>query len=94
MLKRLARKFLRRLAWELDYARDDTRDLGFAARGEGVRFASGCRFVSPEGIRLGSYIYIGPYSFLAGTGGLEIRDNVAIGPHVYIYTTNHHYERA
>jgi len=94
MLKRLIRKCLRRLARELDHARNDTRDIKFAARGTDVRITYGCQFVIPEGIRIGSYVYIGPHCFFSGSGGLTIGDNVAVGPHVYIYTSNHHYENA
>lgn len=94
MLRRLMRRIIRRLAAELDWARDDTSGIPFAARGQGVRIASGCRFVDPQGIALGDHIYIGPHCHFAGSGGLRLHDNIAIGPHVYIYTTNHRYEGA
>jgi maltose O-acetyltransferase len=94
MLASLKQRILRRLADRLDFLAGEARTLPFAQRGEGVRIGQHCRFIRPESIELGSYIYIGPNGFFGGEGGLRIGDNVAIGPHVYIYTTNHRYEEA
>ncbi len=94
MLGSLKQRILRRLADRLDYLAGEVGELPFAQRGRGVRIGPRCRFVCPEGIRLGDYIYIGPNGFFGGEGGLQIADNVAIGPHVYIYTTNHRYDEA
>ncbi len=90
----LRQKILRRLADRLDYLAGQCKPLPFARRGRGVRICERCRFVCPQGIELGDYVYIGPYGFFGGEGHLTIGDNVAIGPHVYIYTTNHCYEHA
>lgn len=94
MLRALKQRILRRLADRLDYLASQATSLPFAQRGPGVKICERCRFICPEGIHLGSYIYIGPHGFFGGEGKLHIADNVAIGPHVYIYTTSHHYEDA
>lgn len=92
MFKWLVRKCMCRLARELDCVRNDTRDIAFCARGTGVRISQGTRFVVPEGIRIGDYVYIGPHCFFSGSGQLTIGDNTAIGPHVYVYTSNHNFD--
>jgi maltose O-acetyltransferase len=94
MLRAFKQRLLRRLADRLDYLAGEAGSLPFAERGPGVRICARCKFTYPQGISLGSYIYIGPHGFFGGEGGLRIADNVAIGPHVYIYTTNHHYQDA
>ena len=94
MLKRLMRRIIERLADELDYVRNDTRKVAFGRRGEGLRISYSGKFVQPQGIHIGDYVYIGPHAFFDGSGTLTIGDNVAIGPHVYIYTSNHNYEGA
>lgn len=39
-------------------------------------------------------IYIGPMAYIWAIGGLEIGENVIIGPRVTIHTSNHRYENA
>ena len=39
-------------------------------------------------------IYIGPQAYIWAVGGLEINENVIIGPRVTIHTSNHRYEDA
>jgi len=39
-------------------------------------------------------IYIGPKAYIWAIGGLEIYDNVIIGPRVTIHTSNHRFEDA
>ena len=39
-------------------------------------------------------IYIGPKAYIWAVGGLEIDENVIIGPRVTIHTSNHRYENA
>ncbi len=39
-------------------------------------------------------IYIGPYAYIWAIGGLEICENVIIGPRVTIHTSNHRFEGA
>lgn len=58
----------------------------------------GCRIMKPEAImsveniQLGKNIYIGPQAYIMASGGLEIKDNVIIGPKVMIWTENHNYK--
>jgi maltose O-acetyltransferase len=62
--------------------------------GKGVRIDMGCAFAVVEGIHIGDWVYIGPDARMNGAGWLWIGSNVAIGPHVTIYTTNHCYDRS
>lgn len=39
-------------------------------------------------------IYIGPKAYIWAIGGLEIMDNVIIGPRITIHTSNHNYDNA
>jgi maltose O-acetyltransferase len=94
MFKRIAKNILRRLIREMDFIRNDTREIPFRSRGIGVRISCGCKFVESQNIDIGDYVYIGPYCLFGGVGGLKIGSNVAIGPHVYIYTNNHNYNDA
>lgn len=92
MIKQFKRRLLRHVAEILDAARSDTSHIPFGSRGQGVRINRHVRFVEAEGMILGNYIYIGPHCFFSGSGGLTIHDNVAIGPMVYVYTSNHRYD--
>ncbi len=94
MFKRMAKKIFHRLIREMDYVRNDSREIPFRSRGTGVRISCGCKFVEPQNIEIGEYVYIGPNCLFGGAGGLKIGVNVAIGPHVYIYTDNHNYDEA
>lgn len=40
-------------------------------------------------ISIGSHCSVNGYSFLSGTGGIQIANNVMIGSHVTIYASNH-----
>ncbi|WP_052123701.1 acyltransferase [Gallibacterium anatis] len=51
-------------------------------------------FGNPEKIIWHDNIYIGPKAYIWAIGGLEIWDNVIIGPRVTIHTSNHRYENA
>lgn len=42
-----------------------------------------------EGIRIGDRSAVGAGSFLAGQGGIEIGDDVLLGPSVHIFSENH-----
>lgn len=48
----------------------------------------------PENIMISDYVYIGPECKLYGRGKIIIDQNVIIGNHVCILTSNHNYERA
>lgn len=43
------------------------------------------------GVTLGNYSTIGAQSFIGGQGGIEIGDNVLIGPGVRIFSENHNF---
>ena len=94
MWKAFKQSVLRRLHASLEHHSRHAHGVRFASRGQGVRISYDCRFVKPEGIWIGDYVYVGPHGFWAGGGGLRVGDNVAIGPHVHIYTENHRYEDA
>ena len=94
MLSRLKRKIILRLAESLQHAQRDLTGVAFAAMGTGVRVSYGCRFIAPEGIHIGDYVYIGQEGLFGGEGKLRIGDNVAIGPRVHVYTTNHNWHDA
>jgi len=51
-------------------------------------------FDNSEHIRWHNHIYIGPEAYIWAVGGLEIFDNVIIGPRVTIHTSNHRFEGA
>ena len=52
------------------------------------------KIVNPENVAFGDYVYINNFTVLNGLGGLEIGNNVIVGPYVQIYTANHNYENA
>ncbi len=45
-----------------------------------------------KGIKIGNNCAIGAQSFLSGQGGIEIGDDVIMGPQVRIFSENHNYE--
>lgn len=45
-----------------------------------------------EGIKIGNNVGINTRAFLGGQGGIEIGDNVIIGPDVKIFSENHNFE--
>jgi acetyltransferase-like isoleucine patch superfamily enzyme len=94
MFKRIAKNILRRVIREVDFIRNDFREIPFGSRGTGVRISYECKFIDPQNIEIGDYVYIGPHCLFGGIGGLKVGSNVAIGPHVYIYTNNHNYDDA
>ena len=60
--------------------------------GRGVMLHGPSHFVEVQGITIGDWVYIGPGARMSGSGGLSIGTNVAIGPDVAIFTSNHRYE--
>lgn len=64
----------------------------FAACGEGVRIFDGVRYRGVENLRVGHRVHVGVGSFLQATGGLELRDDVVLGPGVKIWTINHRFD--
>ena len=51
-------------------------------------------FGSPQGIRLGRGVYVGPGAFWDAAGGIEVSDNVIIGPKSTIWSVDHNYQSA
>ncbi|MEZ4711353.1 MAG: acyltransferase [Caldilineaceae bacterium] len=45
------------------------------------------------GLKIGDNSAIGPYSFLGAQGGIEIGDNVIMGPRVNFHAENHNYNQ-
>ncbi len=43
-------------------------------------------------IQFGHRCWIGPFCYLDGNGGLQVGDDVMIGPHVCVYTANHRFD--
>lgn len=68
------------------------RKLGLKRKN--IEVSPGSIFSDPENIIWHDNIYIGPFAFICAVGGLEIGDNVIIGPRVTIHTSNHRYENA
>lgn len=54
----------------------------------------GSLFGNYENIIWHDNIYIGPQAYIWAVGGLEIGENVILGPRVTIHTSNHRYEDA
>jgi acetyltransferase-like isoleucine patch superfamily enzyme len=94
MFRWIGKKAIRWLNRELEWLHLDMRDVPFAARGVGVRICDHCRFLCAENIHLGRYIYIGALCYFAGHGGIDVGDNVAIGPSTTIWSANHNYDQA
>jgi len=59
-----------------------------------IAIASSSTFDHAENIIWHDNIYIGPMAYIWAIGGLEIHENVIIGPRVTIHTSNHNYEQA
>jgi len=49
-------------------------------------------FNNSSNIILGDNVYVGPFSYWDGLGGIEIEENVIIGPRSTIWTYNHNYK--
>jgi len=57
--------------------------------GRKVFILSKCTLYSPQRISIGENVSINRYTNLDGTGGLEIKDHVLIGPNCNILSANH-----
>lgn len=66
----------------------------FASIGENVRIDISSTFGNPENIKIADNVYIGPEAYIWAVGGLDIHENVILGPRVTIHTSNHRYEGA
>lgn len=52
----------------------------------------GTRFICPERIEIGSYIYVGPGAYISGWGGVSVGDGTIIGPNLAIHSANHNFK--
>ncbi len=68
------------------------RKLGIL--GKNIDITPNSIFGNHENIIWHDNIYIGPYAYIWAIGGLEICENVIIGPRITIHTSNHRYEGA
>ncbi|WP_345992284.1 acyltransferase [Chryseobacterium sp. Chry.R1] len=51
----------------------------------------GFKVSHPKNIKIESYVYIGPNSFLSSYGKIHIKRGTIIGPNIIIHTANHNY---
>jgi maltose O-acetyltransferase len=68
------------------------KKLGIIGKNIDVSLCSS--FGNHENIIWHDNIYIGPQAYIWAVGGLEIYENVILGPRVTIHTSNHRYEDA
>lgn len=61
--------------------------------GNNLRVSSNFKTIKREKIKFGSNISINSNCYITASGGLEIGNNVLIGPDVKIWTMNHNYKR-
>jgi acetyltransferase-like isoleucine patch superfamily enzyme len=62
--------------------------FGTVLHGGGLAWSDGRGY-----IRLGDRVFIGPHCTLFGAGGIEIRDDVLLSPHVVITSHQHTFDR-
>jgi acetyltransferase-like isoleucine patch superfamily enzyme len=67
------------------------RDVLLGRCGRNPRIKTGVMIDAPEQVAVGDGFNIGEYSFISGNGGVTIGDNVIIGHHVSILTSEHNY---
>lgn len=63
----------------------------FASCEEGFNIYRPHKISGLSKIKVGSNVHINSYAVIQGAGGLELGDNLHIGPNVTIYTTTHNY---
>lgn len=61
----------------------------FMDAGDMLRVYAGTRFRSMESISVGSNVTIGYDNFIQGYGGVDIGNNVSLGPGVKLWSVNH-----
>lgn len=62
--------------------------------GKNVIIENSVTITDPQNVDLGSNIYIGSHTRIAGRGGVKIMDNVVISSNVDIHSSNHNYLNA
>lgn len=61
----------------------------FKVAGDDLKVYAGARFRSLEGISVGNKVTIGYDNFIQGYGGINIGNNVSLGPGVKVWSVNH-----
>ncbi len=80
---------MRLFSLRIEVPRDRRYRLSAAGRSLGI--GRRVELQSPENISVGDRVTINSDSYLAGDGGIDIGDDVLIGPHCMIFTMNHVY---
>lgn len=65
----------------------------FARAGPGLRIAEGIRVFGPEHLSVGVNCWIGLHNTIQARGGVDLGDNVLLGPGVAIWSVNHVFAR-
>lgn len=65
----------------------------FARAGEGVRIGPGVRVFGPQELSVGENCWIGLDNVIQARGGVELGNNVLLGPGVSIWSVNHVFAR-
>ena len=64
----------------------------FARCGRGLLILTGARFRNPHKIACGDNVLIGNDVMIQAGGGVELADNVMLGPGVHLWTQNHRFD--
>ena len=67
------------------------KKLKFKSSGKNLIIKNNCKIFGRKNITLGNNVYIGQEAYWTGAGGIEIQDNVMIGPYSRILSYNHNY---
>jgi acetyltransferase-like isoleucine patch superfamily enzyme len=60
--------------------------------GRNFQYGARVRFLAPWGIEIGDNVYIAGGTWVSGSGGLILEDEVIIGPYCIIATGNHRFK--
>ncbi|MCB0879230.1 MAG: acyltransferase [Thermoleophilia bacterium] len=63
-----------------------------AGAGSGSVIESPATLLSPAALTIGRDVYVGPRSYVAADGGIDIGDGVMIGPMLYAQSSSHVYD--
>jgi len=63
----------------------------FKKCGSNLTVPLGAFLVNPQNIECGDNVFFGLYCYIQAGGGLKLGSDVAIGPHVKIWTQNHRF---
>jgi len=70
------------------------RNTKLKKKGKNVIIMQNFSFSSPESLKIGDDVYIGPDAFINAAGGVQISNGTIIGPRVTIYSVNHRFKDA